>query len=136
MTDVDKMIEVMAEMREVIRLAHEATKDLRTVIKEAKELKGTKLSKEVDDKINAELVVAAENVGEIFKTVTDEATKKVYERFDLLSGILLGTDTGSVKSGKASLYDLAKAYVELNGPVNGLIPDIERKDDGREASGS
>lgn len=117
MTDVDKMIETMAEMRELMKEAHGLQKDLKQTIREAKQLSSKFISEELTEAFTK---VVAEKVGELNAAVDDtmeKSVKKVYDRFDVLAGILLGEDRESRKAGRPSLYELAKMYVEQNGPV-------------------
>lgn len=132
MTDVDKMIQTMAEMREVIREAHGVQKDLARTVKEAKDLTNKWLDETVNEAFTMIVASKIEELNIAIAQTGDRVTREIYDRFDLLSGILLGTDTKSIRDGNKNLYDLAKAYVEANGPVGGLIPDIEKRNDGRE----
>lgn len=139
MTDVDKMIEVMTEMREVIKEAHGVQKDLAKTIKEAKQLTNKWMDETVNEAFTMIVASKVEDLNISIAQTGKRVTKEIYDRFDLLSGILLGTDTKSIRDGKSSLYDLAKAYVEANGPVTdfretgeGVIPDIEKRSNGRE----
>lgn len=82
------------DCRAVVTEAHEATRDLRTAIKEAREVNSTLAQKAIDERL--EPIVVAE-IAKMQKAVLDQidrATKRVYERFDKIGDVLLHEEGG------------------------------------------
>jgi hypothetical protein len=104
--------EEIAAIKEATRVAHEAIKDLKGLIKEAKQISehiSVQMHEEVDEKLQAEVKVGLEQLSVAFKAATEEATNKVFKRFDDLADLLLGEDWRSKKKGKPSIPDLIES---------------------------
>lgn len=79
------------ELKAATRAAHATIKDLNTVIRDAertigqlRELVDTESHKAVDEILAREAKAGLDKLGEVVKTVTDEATVRIKERFALV----------------------------------------------------
>lgn len=75
------------DVRSATRAAHEATKDLKAVIREARELLS---SKPVEDRIDQAVAAGLEHYTTTIKAKTDEATAAVFRRYDEIVVPMLG----------------------------------------------
>lgn len=104
-----------AELKALIREAHEATKDLRDAIKAAREYEA-KLGKEVvEERVTSELErCLTETFADIEKAVV--TTKdEIFDRFDLLAALMLGDDKKSQRAGLPPVDELIRRYRERTG---------------------
>lgn len=93
--NIRRLEEAIAEAKEVIREAHVVIKDLRGLLKTADKVIEEGFSKKVHDQVE-EISVA---VGK----ACDDATQKVFERFDKVFAALMG---------RKKSFDLAKVLSE------------------------
>lgn len=88
---IAKLERASDEIREATRLAHEATKDLRALIREAREILSTKpITDRIDDNVKAGL----EEYAGTIKAAQEAAVDRVARTFDELAAIYLGEDEG------------------------------------------
>jgi len=101
-----------AALRAAIREAHEAIQDLRLAMREAREV-AVELDRAahdaLDNGIREEVQAGLASLGDAIDRAIDEATAKVFERFDTVRDVLLGEDKRSRRRGEPSLVDLAHA---------------------------
>jgi hypothetical protein len=113
---LQRELEVLQELRAVVREAHEAIRDLNSAMKSARELR--------DEFINSDAIL--EKLGTLVKDGLDEydetlqqaikvAEKAMYNRFDVLTAICLGEDPESVKTGVTSVPQLLREYIASQG---------------------
>jgi hypothetical protein len=85
----------LAELKQATREAHEAIKDLRTVLAEARVFQAESLAAQVDTKVHDQVADGlARYQGTLAKAV-DDATAAVFRRFDTIVANLLGHDDGT-----------------------------------------
>jgi hypothetical protein len=99
------------ELRAATREAHEAIKDLTRITREAKA--AVELLRAEPDRILSEHVVTTvrEGLNQYQATLDkaiNEATEKVYERFDKVTDILLGENRKAKLRGDPSITELAE----------------------------
>lgn len=103
------------ELREVVREAHGAIKDLTRLIKEAREVIEdieTTAAREVGARISRAIEIGLESYKDTIITATESASEAVYARFDGLAAMLLGETKGQRRKHGASLAELIEASVE------------------------
>jgi Sec-independent protein translocase protein TatA len=108
-----KASKAFEELRLVIREAHGAIRDLERLIKEVKGV-----TKEVENKVTSqfemhmskEVQEGLANYAESLRQATDNAVKHVFEEFDELCSILMGTE--GVGSDDPNLLEMAKMAAE------------------------
>ncbi len=101
---VNALIEATAEAREVIREAHEVTKDLRREIAEAKAVIARDTAKEIEAAVADQLAA----LGEQTRKAMDASVAKVGKEIDRLMMISLGTDRQSRREGKPPVEELIR----------------------------
>lgn len=109
-------IQVLTDLRQATREAHEAIRDLRKDISAARELRKKFLAApELDEQLGrlVEQGLKAYDAG--LKSAIKTAEKKMYNRFDILAAICLGEDPESVKTGETSLPDLLREFIATKG---------------------
>jgi hypothetical protein len=113
--DLDEKI---VQLREVTRTANETLKDLKRERAEATELITTRIAYAVQEVINERVERGLVAYTKAIETATDEATAKVYERFDLMVSLLLGEESRQLRKGVLPLEELLRRYVQRNGPLD------------------
>lgn len=109
---LQRELEVLQELRAVVREAHEAIKDLRADMKAARELRERFLSApELDEQMGKRVKEGLEEYGDTLQEAIAVAEKAMYNRFDVLTAICLGEDPESVKTGVTSIPDLLREYI-------------------------
>lgn len=99
------------ELRELVRDAHGAIKDMRKLLKELDEQrKETEkaLETKVDERVGPLLEENLNHLAGQFKKFCDQSEERIYARFDQLGDILLGEDKQSKRKGERSLPEIAK----------------------------
>lgn len=100
--------EEVERLRVATREAHEAMKDMKALMKEAREVMGEMLAAvgtDVDERIEAAVADGLKELGTSIEKATDDATEAVYRRFDQITDILLGEGSGRRK-GEPSIPEL------------------------------
>lgn len=109
---LQRELEVLQELRAVVREAHEAARDLRADMKAARELRERFLSApELDEQMGKRVKEGLEEYDETLQQVIKVAEAAMYNRFDVLTAICLGEDPESVKTGVTSIPDLLREYI-------------------------
>jgi hypothetical protein len=116
--DEDALDAKAETLRELIREANGTLKDIR-----AERVATEKLVKDFRENTDARLQAVMEAVikvglkelGESIDTAIGEATKSVYNRFDVIAGICLGEDAISKAEGKPPIEVLVRKYVAERG---------------------
>lgn len=103
------------ELRELIREANGTMKDLKAVIKMAREtideltvLVHVESRRKMDECINE---VVEEKIDELSKATSNaikESEQMIFDRFDALKNVMLGEDKESIKKGEPSLMEYAE----------------------------
>lgn len=99
------------ELRELVRDAHGAIKDMRKLLKEFEDFRKEaekELNKQVDEQVGP---IVEENLNYLtgqFKKFCEQSEERIYARFDQLGDILLGEDKQSKRKGERSLPEIAK----------------------------
>lgn len=116
------------KLREVVREAHEAIKDLRGLLREAKEERAVMLETlkdGIDDEIEAALTRGLEELTKAVADANEDATDRVFKKFDTIYDTLMGLDWESRKEGKRSIPDLL-AEATNNPPAPSFGFRVER----------
>jgi hypothetical protein len=120
MSDLDELPRQLLELRDLIRQAHEATTDLRAVLKEARAMRDSlpaAAEKAVSEKFSAEVASGLVSFHDALGKAIDDATQSVYRRFDTIEKLLLGEDDKSVRAGKPSIPQMIGAIAAVEGNV-------------------
>lgn len=83
---IEKLEQARDDIVEATRQAHAATKDLRAVIREAREILS---SGPIVDRLDLAVVEGLDTYAAQIKKATDDATASVFKRYDDLAAILL-----------------------------------------------
>lgn len=94
-----ELIQLRDELRELVREAHGATKDLVREIKTAREL----VPLLTDELFTAEVKKQVSALGEATTQAMDAATDRVAKRFEALEALFLGEDKQSRRKGEPSI---------------------------------
>lgn len=112
-------IEASAELRKLITEAHQAIRDLRHEKKELRELRQSYLTNE-DLKVKLDEAVGRglATFNQALKSAIDDATQRVYDRFDTIMLICLGEDPVSVREGRRTVTELVTEFIrQRNLPI-------------------
>lgn len=101
---VNALIEATAEAREVIRQAHEATKDLRQVVTEAKAF----IARDIEADIKAQVHEQITALGEATAKAMEKSVEKVGKEFERLEAIYLGKDRRARREGVLPLEEVLR----------------------------
>ena len=116
MSDLDKNIETLIALREEVRAAHEAGKDLRAEIRAAREIRQEFLAApEIEERLGALTEAALQRYSDSIEMQIAKATEAVWNRFDTLAMIAMGEDPESVRQGRKSIPDLLREYIAAKG---------------------
>lgn len=115
-SELDQYIDAAAELRQLLRQSHEAIRDLRAERRAFREerdawLSGAELRAQLD-KTTAEMIESF--TSGVLESVED-ATTKVYHRFDQIMMICLGEDPISVRDGKKTVIELVLEFIAARG---------------------
>lgn len=103
--DLTKLEQLRDELRELIREAHGATKDLRQAVRDAKKA----VESDIAETMKAEVERQVAHLGEATGKAMRAAVEKVHREFDRLEAIFTGTDPQSRHEGKPPLEELLRA---------------------------
>ena len=126
MSDLDELPGQLPELRDLIKRAHEATSDLRAVLREAKAVRDSlpaAAEKAVSEQLGAEINEGLASFQEALDQAIDNGTDAVFKRFDKIEKLLLGEDPTSVRAGKPSIPQM----LETIAAVEGNVPAALRK---------
>lgn len=112
MADIEKDLDAL---REATRVAHEATKDLKAAIKEARsviaEIKA-EAEIQVSERLEAAVKSGLAELDSSIEKAIEDSTDRVYARFDKIADILTGETKKDKQKGEPSMADLAKQVVD------------------------
>jgi len=120
MSDLDELPRQLTELRDLIRQAHEATRDLRAVLREAKAVRDSlpaAAEKAVTEKFQAEVQSGLASFQDALDKAIEDGTQAVFRRFDKLEKLLLGEDDKSVRAGKPSIPQMLETIAAVEGNV-------------------
>ncbi len=102
--------EEIQALRDATREAHEVLKDLRHATRDAKAvfqiIEGAAQTA-VDERVKPVVQSGLEAFAEELRKAVDDATERVFKRFDTIADYLLGEDKRSKRRGKPSIEDVA-----------------------------
>ena len=105
------------DLRAATREAHEAMKDMRLLMRDARcliadiqEATSTQINEKVSDEIRAAVFLNMEGHQQAISEAIEEATALVYKRFSEIGDILMGDDRNAKRAGSA-IHDLAQQWV-------------------------
>jgi hypothetical protein len=110
----------LLELRDLIRQAHEATADLRAVLREAKAVRDSlpaAAEKAVSEQVGAEVKAGLDEFGKALDEAIETGTQAVFRRFDKIEQLLLGEDAKSVRAGKPSIPQMIETIAAAEGNV-------------------
>ena len=94
----------LEQLREATRAAHEATKDLRATIRDARsvveEIERT-AGEQVDQRIAAAVAAGLDDYKATLSKAIEQATDAVFARFDTIRATLLGETRGQIRRGES-----------------------------------
>ena len=120
MSDLDELPRQLTELRDLIRQAHEATRDLRAVLREAKAVRDSlpaAAEKAVTEKFQAEVQSGLASFQDALDKAIEDGTQAVFRRFDRIEKLLLGEDDKSVRAGKPSIPQMLETIAAVEGNV-------------------
>ena len=120
MSDLGDLPGQLLELRDLIRQAHEATSDLRAVLREARALRDSlpaAAEQAVTEKFNAEVESGLASFGVALDKAIEDSTQAVFRRFDKIEKLLLGEDDKNVRAGKPSIPELIGTIAAVEGNV-------------------
>ena len=129
MSDLDELPRQLTELRDLIRQAHEATSDLRAVLKEARAMQDTlpaAAEKAVTEKFSAEVQSGLVSFQDAMDKAIEDGTQAVFRRFDRIEKLLLGEDDKSVRAGKMSIPDMIGTIAAVEGNVPAALRKSRR----------
>ena len=104
MSDLDELPRQLTELRDLIRRAHEATSDLRAVLREARAVRDSlpaAAEKAVSEQLGAEVKAGLDSFQKALDKAIDDGTDAVFKRFDGIEKLLLGEDPRVCPGGEA-----------------------------------
>jgi len=119
-SNLDELPGQLLELRDLIRQAHEATADLRVVLKEARAMRDSlpaAAEKAVSETFSAEVESGMVSFGKALEKAIADASQAVFRRFDTIEKLLLGEDDRSVRAGKPSIPEMIGAIAAVEGNV-------------------
>ena len=120
MGDLEELPERLIELRGLIRQAHEATSDLRAVVREAKAVRDSlpaAAEKAVTEQLGAEVKAGLDSFGKELDKAIEVGTRAVFKRFDRIEQLLLGEDAKTVRAGKQSIPQMIETIAAVEGNV-------------------
>ena len=129
MNDLDELPRQLTELRDLIRRAHEATSDLRAVLREARAVRDTlpaAAEKAVTEQLGAEVNEGLRSFQAALDKAIDSGTDAVFKRFDRIEKLLLGEDRGSVRAGKPSIPQMIGTIAAVEGNVPAALRKRQR----------
>jgi hypothetical protein len=119
-SNLDDLPGQLLELRDLIRQAHEATADLRAVLREAKAVRDSlpaAAEKAVAEKFGAAVETGLGSFHDALGKAIEDSTAAVYRRFDTIEKLLLGEDAKSVRAGKPSIPQMIETIAAVEGNV-------------------
>jgi hypothetical protein len=114
MTKPTTVAEDVEALRAATREAHEAIKDLRSVLRDAEQTR-TQLLATAEEvftaRIEAQVAAGLTEYRDTITAAIESATAAVYRRFDRVADLLLGESREAQRRGEPTLTDYAKAAV-------------------------
>ena len=119
----------LTELRDLIRRAHEATSDLRAVLREARAVRDSlpaAAEKAVSEQLGAEVKAGLDSFQNALDKATDSGTDAVFKRFDGLEKLLLGEESKSVREGRPSIPQMLGTIASVEGNVPAALRKRQR----------
>ena len=129
MSDLDELPQQLTELRDLIRRAHEATSDLRAVLREARAVRDSlpaAAEKAVTEQLSAEVKAGLDSFQKALDRAVDDGTDAVFKRFDRIEKLLLGEDPQSVRAGKPSIPQMLETIAVVEGNVPAALRKRQR----------
>ena len=129
MSNLDELPGQLTELRDLIRQAHEATSDLRAVLREARAVRDSlpaAAGKAVSEQLGAEVKAGLDSFQKALDRAIDSGTDAVFKRFDRIEQLLLGEDRASVRAGKPSIPQMIESIAAVEGNVPGALRRRQR----------
>jgi hypothetical protein len=121
-------LEVLQDLRAVVREAHEAIQDLRTAIREARELRERFLAApELAEQLGERVKEGLDEYGKVLQEAIKVAEQAMYNRFDVLTAICLGEDPESIRTGVTSMPQLLREFIATRGDLPYRLVKIKDK---------
>jgi hypothetical protein len=124
--DLDELPARLIDLRDLIRQAHEATCDLRAVLREARALRDSlpaAADKAVSETIQPEIKTGLDSYHDALEKAVEDGSQAVFRRFVRIEKLLLGEDDRSARAGKPSIPQM----IETIAAVEGNVPAALRK---------
>lgn len=102
---LDSIRELRDELKELVREAHGAVKDLRKAMEEAPRIVSLLTARRIEEQVGAEVQRGLDEYKANLTDAIEAATESVYQRFEAIANVLVG-------KGSFSLESLAMKYVE------------------------
>ena len=129
MSDLDELPGQLTELRDLIKRAHEATSDLRAVLREARAVRESlpaAAEKAVSEQLSAEVKAGLDSFQKALDRAVDDGTDAVFKRFDRIEKLLLGEDSKAVRAGKSSIPQLIETIAAVEGNVPAALRRRQR----------
>ena len=129
MSDLDELPARLIDLRDLIRQAHEATRDLRAALREAHVMQDSlavAAEKAVTEKFSAEVESGLASFNDALAKAIEDGTQAVYRRFDRIEKLLLGEDEKSVRAGKQSIPQMLEVISAAEGNVPAALRRARR----------
>ena len=129
MSDLDELPRQLTELRDLIKQAHEATSDLRAVLREARAVRDSlpaAAEKAVTEQLSAEVKAGLDSFQKALDQAVDDGTDAVFKRFDRIEKLLLGEDPQSVRAGKPSIPQMLETIAVVEGNVPAALRKRQR----------
>ena len=129
MSNLDELPGQLTELRDLIRQAHEATSDLRAVLREARAVRDSlpaAAEKAVSEQLGAEVKAGLDSFQKALDRAIDTGTDAVFKRFDGIEKLLLGEDASSVRAGKPSIPQMLETIAAVEGNVPAALRKRQR----------
>lgn len=111
---IERLVAATEDAREVIREAHGASRDLRQLVTETRQLIASGTEEAMQEKLNAAVKESVDALGKSTGKAMREAVERVNQEFDDLAAILTGTDRQARRRGKLPLEDLIRVKAALD----------------------
>ena len=129
MSDLSELPQQLTELRDLIRQAHEATSDLRAVLREARAVRDSlpaAAEKAVSEQLGAEVNEGLRSFQTALHKAIDSGTDAVFRRFDGIEKLLLGEDPKSVREGRPSIPQVLETIAAVEGNVPAALRRRQR----------
>jgi len=129
MSDLDELPRQLTELRDLIRRAHEATSDLRAVLREAKTVRDSlpaAAEKAVSEQLGNEVKAGLRSFQAALDKAIETGTDAVFRRFDGIEKLLLGEDPKNVREGRPSIPQMLGTIAAVEGNVPAALRKRQR----------